>query len=63
VVGFDDIVTAAYTVPPLTTVRIDKGAVMAASLDALLTAQSDSAAPPRLVPTLVVRHSTTRAPA
>jgi len=65
VVGFDDIVTAAYTVPPLTTVRVDKVAVMASAVDGLLAAQRDEVgtAPQQLVPTLVVRHSTTRAPA
>jgi DNA-binding LacI/PurR family transcriptional regulator len=60
VVGFDDIVTSAYTVPPLTTIRIDKAAVMTAALESLISGAEcgfdDEAS--RLVPTLVERHST-----
>ena len=61
VVGFDDLVTAAYSVPPLTTVRVDKAEVVAMTLDSLLMplAGEVRSRPILLAPTLVVRHSTT----
>lgn len=60
IIGIDDISIAAYTSPPLTTIRIDKTALMAKSVEMLLQAiegkavTSVSLAPP----TIVVRHST-----
>jgi LacI family transcriptional regulator, galactose operon repressor len=60
VVGFDDIVTAAHFGPPLTTVRIDKVALMTVATELLLAAIAGEALtpPPLFVPTLVVREST-----
>jgi DNA-binding LacI/PurR family transcriptional regulator len=60
VVGFDDIFLAAHTDPPLTTVRIDKSALMARATDLLLRAiggEEVSSLPP-LMPALVQRDST-----
>jgi DNA-binding LacI/PurR family transcriptional regulator len=64
VVGFDDIVTSAYTVPPLTTIRIDKAAVMTVALESLMARVRDGseAGSSLFVPSLVLRHSTGQAP-
>jgi len=60
VVGFDDLVNSAYSVPPLTTIRIDKAAVMTATLESLIARIQghSNTVPSHLVPSLVVRHST-----
>ncbi len=60
VVGFDDIITAAYLDPPLTTVRIDIAALMIAATTLLLRAIAGEAvvSSPLLATTLVVREST-----
>ncbi len=60
VVGFDDIVPAAYVTPPLTTVRIDRIAFMDAATDYLLAmiAGRPTAPPPMHMPALVIRAST-----
>ncbi len=60
IVGFDDIVPAAYVTPPLTTIRIDRTAFMDAATDYLLDmiAGRPVAPPPIHVPTLAVRAST-----
>ena len=62
VVGFDDISLARYATPPLTTVRIEKTLLMAGATDMLLRLieGEELSSPPPLVPTLVVRDSTTR---
>jgi DNA-binding LacI/PurR family transcriptional regulator len=64
VVGFDDIPEAAYSIPPLTTVRQDFGALGRQCVDALL--ELIAGAPPRqqapLVPELVIRESTAAPP-
>lgn len=63
VVGFDDIVTSAYTVPPLTTIRIDKAALITAALESLIARLGDEREmqPFALIPDLVLRHSTSPA--
>jgi LacI family transcriptional regulator len=60
VVGFDDIITAAHFGPPLTTVRIDKLALMTTATELLLAAIAGDTvtAPPLFAPTLMVRAST-----
>ncbi len=65
VVGFDDIVPAAYVTPPLTTVRIDRIAFMHAATDYLLAMIDGQpvAPPPMHAPALVIRASTGPAPA
>jgi DNA-binding LacI/PurR family transcriptional regulator len=66
VVGFDDLRLAAYTSPPLTTVRQPAAAIARRATEILLDVIS-GAEPPRrrelFRPELVVRQSTTRAPA
>lgn len=65
VVSFDDVPEAAYTIPPLTTVRQDFGALGRRAVDSLLALLTGDDAPPRepLVPELVVRESTAPPPA
>jgi DNA-binding LacI/PurR family transcriptional regulator len=60
IVGFDNIMGAAYTSPPLTTVNIDTAAIMAAATTLLLDVigGKEPEAPPLAQPTLVVRGST-----
>ncbi len=61
VVGFDDIPFAAFTVPPLTTVRQPIEAIARLAVDMALRRAADPGAPPEnhsLDPELVVRHST-----
>ncbi|HVA92374.1 MAG TPA: LacI family DNA-binding transcriptional regulator [Chloroflexota bacterium] len=60
VVGFDDIALARYASPPLTTVRIEKTALMVTATDLLLRliAGEEVLSPMPLPPTLVVREST-----
>jgi len=64
VVGFDDILPAAHTAPPLTTVRVDTAAIMTAATAVLVDTIEGRAtdAPPLFAPTLVVRASTGPAP-
>ncbi len=64
VVGFDDVPEAAYTIPPLTTVRQDFAALGQRAVDALL-ARISGEEPTRqvpLVPNLVIRASSGPAP-
>jgi DNA-binding LacI/PurR family transcriptional regulator len=65
VVSFDDVPEAAYTIPPLTTVRQDFGALGRRAVDALLARITGDEPPSRepLVPELVVRESTAPPPA
>lgn len=60
VIGLDDISMAAYTSPPLTTIRIDKVALMAKAMEILLLIIEGKAVPsiPLFPATLVIRHST-----
>lgn len=66
VVGFDDIPTASYTVPPLTTVRMPVAEMtsLAARLamDELSDEESERLQEYLAVPTLVIRESTGEAP-
>jgi LacI family transcriptional regulator, galactose operon repressor len=59
IVGFDDIITSAYSGPPLTTVRMDSAGMMAESVKLLLDLiqGKDPVMPPISIPTLIVRHS------
>jgi LacI family transcriptional regulator len=60
VVGFDDIVLASYMTPPLTTVLMDRIALMEKSTQILLDMIEGKhvVSPPLLAPILVVRAST-----
>jgi DNA-binding LacI/PurR family transcriptional regulator len=60
VVGFDDIVLASYMTPPLTTVLMDRIALMEKSMEILfdMIEGKPVTSPPFLAPTLVVRAST-----
>jgi DNA-binding LacI/PurR family transcriptional regulator len=68
VVGYDDIQLSAFTMPPLTTVRLPRAEIASAAFHALLNAkQVDSKKPIRgeehmVMPTLVARRSTGPAP-
>ena len=61
VVGFDDIVLSAYTTPPLTTVVMDRVALMEKAMEILLVMIESKPVPPlpMLKPVLAVRESTT----
>ncbi len=67
VVGYDDIQLSAFTMPPLTTVRLPRAEIANAAFHALLHAtQSDRSTPTRgeehlVLPTLVIRKSTSPA--
>jgi DNA-binding LacI/PurR family transcriptional regulator len=60
IVGLDDISLARYTTPPLTTIAIDKTAVMSLAIDTLLQAiDGEALTPSSMYPaSLVVRGST-----
>ncbi len=60
VVGFDDIVLAAYMAPPLTTVAVDIGALARKAMELVFSMIEGrhTTSPPLLVPTLKVRGST-----
>jgi LacI family transcriptional regulator len=60
IVGFDDILAAAFTGPPLTTVHIDVGTIMTDATALLLATimGENPVPPPPSVPALVVRGST-----
>ena len=66
VVGFDDVEMAAWTDPPLTTVRQPTDAMGRWAVERLVRLATDSTAPEpesvHLEPTLIVRGSTARAP-
>jgi LacI family transcriptional regulator len=65
VIGFDDLDEASYTVPPLTTVRIDQPLVGAASARILLQRIKDGSMPRQVVnipAELIVRATTGPAP-
>lgn len=67
VIGFDDIITAAYCEPPLTTVKqpLREMGLRAAQILLARIADSDEEFPPEIVmePALIVRESTGPAPA
>ncbi|MCA0239489.1 MAG: LacI family DNA-binding transcriptional regulator [Proteobacteria bacterium] len=64
VVGYDDIEWASHSNPPLTTVRQPIARAGVELVDALLRTVQGEPAPPRILPVeLVVRASSTRAPA
>ena len=65
IVGFDDIVSAAFSGPPLTTVRIDCAGMMAGAVMLLLDLIQGRKPmlPPISIPALIVRRSTGPAPA
>jgi DNA-binding LacI/PurR family transcriptional regulator len=60
IVGFDDIVMASYTTPPLTTILMDRVVLMEKSVEMLLSiVEGKSLSPlPLLAPTLMIRGST-----
>ncbi len=60
IIGMDDINIAAYTSPPLTTIRIDKTALMARAVEMLLQAIEGKPVTPVMLssPTIIIRHST-----
>jgi DNA-binding LacI/PurR family transcriptional regulator len=60
IVGLDDVALAKYVVPPLTTVAIDKEAILSHAIKLLLDVINgqEAVSPPPLSPTLVVRGST-----
>lgn len=60
IVGLDDVALAKYVVPPLTTVAIDKEAILSHAIKLLLDAINgqEAVSPPPLSPTLIVRGST-----
>jgi len=62
VVGFDDILVAAHTCPPLTTVHVDTAAIMTTATMVLLDliVGKEPASRSLSVPTLIVRASTGR---
>lgn len=62
VVGYDDIVDASYTLPPLTTVRFDKKEVAVAALELLTQRIADNDRPvsSERVPHTLVRRLSTR---
>jgi DNA-binding LacI/PurR family transcriptional regulator len=65
VVGFDDVPEAAYTIPPLTTMRQDFDVLGRRTVDAVL-ARISGGEPPDLqpiIPELIVRASSGPAPA
>jgi DNA-binding LacI/PurR family transcriptional regulator len=59
IVGFDDIEDAARSIPPLTSVRIDKEALGAAGIDLLLNKAIGNASELTLPVRLIVRESST----
>jgi DNA-binding LacI/PurR family transcriptional regulator len=63
VVGYDDIMDASYTVPPLTTVRFDRQDVATAALDLLTKRIADNERPvsSERVPHSIIRRLSTRA--
>jgi len=62
VTGFDDIDLAAFTLPPLTTVRQDTDAIGAVAVSTLLAIIDGRTPPPILLPTEVVVRRSTSAP-
>jgi LacI family transcriptional regulator len=68
VVGYDDIQLSAFTMPPLTTVRLPRAEIASAAFYALLNAKPSRGATPvhgeehMVLPTLVTRRSTGPAP-
>jgi DNA-binding LacI/PurR family transcriptional regulator len=64
VVGFDDIVLAAYIAPPLTTIVMDKSALTERAMNILFSMIEGKqvTSPPLLLPRLVIRGSTTQCP-
>jgi DNA-binding LacI/PurR family transcriptional regulator len=62
VVGYDDVVDAAYTIPPLTTVRFDKRELAEASLDLLTRriAGHDLPISSHMVPHRIIRRASSR---
>lgn len=64
VASFDDVPEAAYSIPPLTTVRQDFAALGRRAVDALLARVTGAEPPSRapLVPELIVRESTAPPP-
>jgi LacI family repressor for deo operon, udp, cdd, tsx, nupC, and nupG len=63
VVGYDDVIDAAYTVPALTTVRFEKRELAVTALDLLTKRIADHSRPvsAELVPHAIVRRQSTRA--
>jgi LacI family transcriptional regulator len=64
VVGFDDIVLAAYIAPPLTTIVMNKSALTEKAMNILFSMIEGKqvTSPPLLLPRLVIRGSTTQCP-
>ena len=62
VVGYDDVVDATYTIPPLTTVRFDKRELAEASLDLLTRriAGHDLPISSHMVPHRIIRRASSR---
>ena len=67
-VGYDDIQLSAFTMPPLTTVRLPRAEIANAAFHALLNAKQNNGSAPlqgeehMVLPNLVARKSTGPAP-
>jgi DNA-binding LacI/PurR family transcriptional regulator len=57
VVGYDDVIDAAYSVPALTTVRVEKRALAETALDLLIQRIADQE---REITSVMVQHSIVR---
>ncbi len=58
IVGVDDIFTARFTEPPLTTLALPRSEAGSMALRWLLESQTENLPPPQIVPRLIVRGST-----
>jgi LacI family transcriptional regulator len=65
VVGFDDIAMSEYTIPPLTTINVDKGLLGRRAVDRVIELMDDKDSPPRveMLPVKLSLRSSTAPPA